>query len=82
MVQKVRFRASFLKKKFSLFHYNTVKTVQERNVSIPQDKTGFGELAMEEIYRLFAEGIDEYFDRKISHFHQRFEESMEKIKKK
>ena len=42
------------------------EAVSEGNSSIPQNKSGFGELTMVELYRVLEEEIDKYFDRMAS----------------
>ena len=56
------------------------KTVWEGNDSISQDESGSCGRTMEEMYRVFAEELNKYFDRKTSHFDPSFDESKEKNK--
>ena len=56
------------------------KAISGANFPILQHKSGFGGLTIEEIYRVFAEKLDRCFDRKTSHFDQRFEDTEEENK--
>ena len=57
------------------------KAASESNDPILQNKFGFGERTTAEIFGVFAEELDRWFDINTSHFDQRFEESKEKNKK-
>ena len=53
------------------------KTVPEGNGLFAYHDYKSGGLTTEEIYRVFAEKLDKCFDRKTSHFDQRFEDMEE-----